>query len=85
MGDAKSHNEEDFKKLADSLLDLTISDIVINIQLSSLNFMVNVGEERKVIFSSKNGSDSLGVFKDNDLIFELDFQDIGKGYLNFLL
>ena len=85
MGDAKSHNEEDFKKLADSLLDLTISDIVINIQLSSLNFMVNVGEERKVIFSSKNGSDSLGVFKDNDLIFELNFQDIGKGYLNFLL
>lgn len=65
-------NEEDFKKLAESVLDLTIPDVVNNVQLLNLEFIINVGENKEVIFSSVNNSKLFGVLRGNDLIFELD-------------
>jgi hypothetical protein len=65
-------NEDDFKKLAESILDLTSPDKERNVLLSDLNFINNVGEVKTIIFSSRNGADSLGVFRGDELLFELD-------------
>jgi hypothetical protein len=66
-------NEDDFSKLAKSISDLTALGITKTIDLLSLDFVVNDGENKQIVFVSKSGSKLLGVFdEDNKLVFELD-------------
>lgn len=68
-------NEDDFLQLSKSISDLTGANGII-IDLLKLNFITKVGEDKRIIFTSKNGSKSLGVFDNNnkDLVFELDYR-----------
>ena len=66
-------NEEDFKRLALSLLDLTIPNERHTLLLKDLDFLENVGKESQIIFSSKPDSNLLGKLDINgNLFFELD-------------
>ena len=66
-------NEQDFKKLAESISDLTAPGESHNIELAKLDFVKRKGESNKIIFSSKKDSNFLGVFNlQGDLVFELD-------------
>src|SRR5687768_10714896 len=67
-------NEEDFKKLASTILDLTIPNSNNSIELSKLNFIALEGKRANIVFSSKLGSKVLGKFdqKYETLTFELD-------------
>jgi hypothetical protein len=66
-------NEIDFKKLAESILVLTDSSRSHSIELMDLDFVKNEAEEKRIIFSSKEGAQQLGTFNNNgELIFELD-------------
>jgi hypothetical protein len=65
-------NEGDFKNLAESILPLTVPDQQTSMELASFQFMTNVGDEKSIIFSSKNSASYLGIFRNEVLIFELD-------------
>ena len=66
-------NEIDFRKLSEAILDLTDVTKPHVIELMGLNFIQNIGEEMRIIFSSKKNSNQLGTFKNHkELIFELD-------------
>lgn len=65
-------NEEDFLQLAKAISDLTGAS-GISVQLLQFSFAVRTGEDKEIIFSSKNDAKLLGVFdKDEKLVFELD-------------
>ncbi len=65
-------NEDDFLELSKSISDLTGAN-GITIDLLKLDFITKVGEDKRIIFASGNGSKSLGIFDHNkDLVFELD-------------
>ncbi len=67
-------NEEDFLHLSKSISDLTGAN-GITVDLLKLNFVTKVGEDKRIIFASKSGSKSLGIFDSNkDLVFELDYR-----------
>lgn len=64
--------EDDFLKLSKSVIDLTGSN-GITIDLLNLDFATKVGQDGQILFASKSGSKSLGIFVDSDiLLFELD-------------
>ena len=64
-------NEDEFLQLSKSVSELTgTSGIVID--LMKLSFVTKVGEDKKIIFTSKNKSKLLGFFNDEGLLFELD-------------
>ena len=66
-------NEIDFRKLAESILELTDNDKPGSLELLSLGFVESAGEKRKIIFSSKVEAKQLAVFNESgDVIFELD-------------
>jgi hypothetical protein len=66
-------NENDFRKLAEAILDLTDVSKPYSIELSSLDFMEYDGEEKRILFLSKSGSKKLGILNEvGELIFELD-------------
>ena len=52
-------NEIDFRKFAEVILDLTIPNREYKIEISSLDFMNNVGERKQVFFLSKNNNEAL--------------------------
>lgn len=65
-------NEEDFLKLAKSISDLTGAS-GLTIDLMRLNYTTKAGEDKNIIFASKNGSKLLGTFdEEGRLLFELD-------------
>jgi hypothetical protein len=66
-------NEVDFRKLAESILDLTDSTRSFSMDLMSLDFVKNTGEAKRIVFSSKKNAVQFGTFNNNnELIFELD-------------
>lgn len=66
-------NENDFRKLAESLVDLTDVSQTCTVDLLSLDFIQNEGEEKNIFFSSKKGANKLGFFSgESELVFELD-------------
>lgn len=66
-------NEADFRKLAELSVELTNHLQRTTVELQEQHFVENVGEERKVIFTSKAGGDLLAILnKNGDLQFELD-------------
>ena len=66
-------NESDFRKLAESLLELMDGNKPGRIDIAKLDFAKIEGEEKRILFLSKNGANSLGIINSaGDLIFELD-------------
>ena len=65
--------EEDFLNLAKAISDLTAFGLSTKIDLSKLDFITNVGEKVNIQLVSKESSNLLAVFKDeNSILFELD-------------
>ena len=67
-------NEEDFKKIATAILELTIPNKPHDVELLRLDFIENIGRKINIIFSSRPKSKYLGKILNNGevLIFELD-------------
>lgn len=66
-------NEDDFLKLAKSIIDLTALGVSKAITVLSLDFVIKDGEDKEIIFSSRSGSKLLGTFdEEGRLLFELD-------------
>lgn len=78
-------NEADFLQLAKSIVDLTGKNGV-SIDLLDLDFVESVGEQIRVIFSSKKDSKNLGVWdNDSTLLFELDYRLWNRLFKYFIL
>jgi hypothetical protein len=66
-------NEEDFLKLAKGIRDLTALGLTKSIDILDFDFITKDGEDKDILFLSKDGSKSLGVFDNvGKLLFELD-------------
>jgi len=65
-------NEDDFKTLAQLVLDLTDPGKPRSIELIKLLPFENEGIYKEIIFCSNPGAANLGALKDGKLIFELD-------------
>lgn len=79
-------NELDFKKFAESIVDLTNTLKEIDIEILKLDFVNINGEEKDIIFSSKKDGNKLGVFNDrSQLVFELDWRYWERLFKYFVL
>jgi hypothetical protein len=78
-------NENDFHELAQAIVVLTgQNDVEIN--LLDLPFVSRAGEDKTIIFSSKEGSKLLGCFDDkNQLVFALDKRYWDRLFVFFVL
>lgn len=67
-------NENDFAKMAKSILGLTMPNVTNQFVLNAFDFIEIAGDSIKVIFISKPGGDSFGIIdkKESSVIFELD-------------
>jgi hypothetical protein len=78
--------EDDYLKLAKSIVDLTGVDESKPINLLELDFTFKDGEDKQIFFSSKIGGKSLGVFEPSgNLIFQLDRRYWDRLFKYFIL
>jgi len=79
-------NENDFRKLAESILDLTDATRSCSIDLLKLDFVEVEGIKKNILFSSNKGAKLLGKLNSNgELIFELDTRYWERLFKYFIL
>ena len=79
-------DEKDFRKLSESILELTDISKTYSIQLTGLDFIENVGIEKNIFFESKENSMEFGVLNEKkDLLFKLDHRVWERLFRYFVL
>jgi hypothetical protein len=77
-------NEEDFLNLSNAIIDLT-GENGITLSLKELNFVNMNNQTIGINFISRKDSKNFGCFKNDLLIFELDFQIWNRIFKYFVI